>query len=267
METIMNEPLTIDPRPTAPDTTSLTTWLPIPGYGVLPVNSFVIRAAQPVLVDTGIAAFREDYLRNLRATIDPADLRWIWITHTDADHVGNLREVLAEAPQARVVTTFIGMAKMNLLGFPVDRVYLLNPGQTLDVGDRQLFAFAPPVFDAPETTGLYDTRTGTVFTADSFGALLNAPAENAEDISSGELADGLNFWATLDAPWLHTTDPSLLERRVDVVRRLDPKVLLSSHLPPARGLRDRLFADLPRAREATPFVGPDQAALEKLFAA
>jgi flavorubredoxin len=158
------------------------------------------------------------------------------------------------------------MAKMNLLGYPVDRVYLLNPGQTLDVGDRQLFAFAPPVFDAPETTGLYDTSTGTAFTADSFGALMNAPAENAEEISRKELIEGMHFWAALDAPWLHSTDPALLERRIDVVRGLGASLLLSSHLPPAR-ISDQLFANLAKARETRPFVGPDQAALEALFAA
>lgn len=263
----MQAPVMLEPRSTAPDTHSLTAYAPLPGLGILPVNSFVIRAARPVLVDTGLAALRDDYLNALRATIDPADIRWIWITHTDADHVGNLAAVLAEAPHARLVTTYLGMGKMNLLGLPLDRVYLLNPGQTLDAGDRKLVAFAPPTFDAPETTGLYDSLTGTVFTADSFGALMTAPAMDAEDIPRDELADGLSLWSTIDAPWLHSTDAALLEKRIDTVRRLDAKVLLSSHLPPARGISERLYAELARARTAAPFVGPDQNALEAMFAA
>ena len=263
----MNAPVMLESRPTAPDTHSLTAYAPLPGLGILPVNSFVIRATQPILIDTGLAALRSDNMSTLRATIDPADIRWIWITHTDADHVGNLEAVLAEAPNARLVTTYLGMGKMNLLGLPLDRVYLLNPGQSLDAGDRKIFAFAPPTFDAPETTGLFDTRSGTAFTADSFGALMSAPAATAEDIPRDELTEGLTLWSTIDAPWLQSTDASLLEQRIETVRRLAAKTLLSSHLPPARSLSERLFADLARARSAAPFVGPDQRALEAMFAA
>jgi glyoxylase-like metal-dependent hydrolase (beta-lactamase superfamily II) len=77
------------------------------------------------------------------STIDPADLRWIWITHMDFDHIGNLAAVLELAPQARVVTNYLGMGKMGLIGLPQDRAWLLNPGQSLDVGDRRLHALRP----------------------------------------------------------------------------------------------------------------------------
>ncbi|QKQ26676.1 MBL fold metallo-hydrolase [Candidatus Reidiella endopervernicosa] len=92
----------------------------------------------------------------MRSVVDPKDLRWIWITHADMDHLGNLEAVLSEATNARIVTTYIGMAKMGLHGLPLVRVFLLNPGQSLNVGDRQLMAVKPPTYDAPETTGLLD---------------------------------------------------------------------------------------------------------------
>ena len=53
---------------------------------------------------------------------------------------------------------------------PLDRVYLLNPGQSLDVGDRKLAAFRPPLFDSPATTGFIDTKSGAMFSSDCFGA-------------------------------------------------------------------------------------------------
>ena len=34
----------------------------------------------------------------LRSMIDVADLRWIWLTHTDFDHIGLLHRLLAENP-------------------------------------------------------------------------------------------------------------------------------------------------------------------------
>ena len=43
-------------------------------------------------------------------------------------------------------------------------------GQSLDVGDRTLSAFRPPLFDSPTTTGFIDSKSGSMFTSDCFGA-------------------------------------------------------------------------------------------------
>lgn len=101
------------------DVHRLTAYAPLPGLGLLPVNAFLIHAAEPVLVDTGLAAQRESFLQALGGVIDPADLRWIWVTHMDADHIGNLQAVLDAAPEARLVTTYLGMGKAGLLGLPL----------------------------------------------------------------------------------------------------------------------------------------------------
>lgn len=262
----MDYPMILEPRSVATATESLSSYFPIPGYGILPVNAFLIRATQPVLVDTGLAALGEKFMQNLRSVIALNDLRWIWLTHTDPDHLGNLEAVLAEAPNARLVTTFLGMGKLILNQLPVDRVYLLNPGQSLDVGDRQLVAVTPPCFDAPETTGLFDTRTQAFFSADCFGALMNGPAETAADIAPSDLRDGLVTWATVDAPWLHIVNEGEFDKALDRVRGLKPSIILSSHLPPAIGMTDTLLGHLAAARTAPPFEGPDQAALAQMMA-
>ncbi|MBX3613741.1 MAG: hypothetical protein KF786_09255, partial [Burkholderiaceae bacterium] len=51
------------------------------------------------------------------------------------------------------------------------------------------------------------------------------------------------------------------------LRDLAPRLVLGSHLPPAVGLDDALYAGVDAAREAAPFVGPDQAALEQAMRA
>jgi hypothetical protein len=262
----MDQPTMFEPRSVAADTESLSSYLPVPGFGVLPVNAFLIRATQPVLIDTGLAALRNEFLQNLRSLIAPEKLRWIWITHADVDHLGSLEAVLTEAPHARVVTTYIGMAKMSLQQLPIDRVYLLNPGQRLDIGDRQLLAVRPPTFDAPETTGLFDTRTRALFSADSFGALMAKPVGNAADLSPTDLRDGQMTWATIDAPWLQFVDEGKFAENVNNVGRLEPSVVLSAHLPPARDMTQTICENLIAARQAPAFEGPDQKALESMLA-
>lgn len=262
----MNAPQMLPNQLVAPDTEALPAYLPIAGFGVLPVQAFVIRSREPVLVDTGLAGIRDEFLDALSRAIAPEDLRWIWITHTDPDHVGNLEAVLELAPQARVVTTFLGLGKLGLLGIQPERVHLLNPGEELELGDRQLAALVPPTFDAPETTGFFDNKTRTYFPADAFGALLTAPVESAADIPPDTLRDGLITWARVDAPWLGTVDTDTFGKSLDAVRGWEPSTVLSNHLPPASGMTETLLEQLALAPGAPPFLGPNQAALETMMA-
>jgi hypothetical protein len=257
----MDTPQMGTPLPSGPDTWTLPAWLPLPGLGVLAVNAFVIRGEQPVLVDTGLGALRADFMQALGSVLDPADLRWVWITHTDPDHVGNLVPVLEQAPRARVVTNFLGMGKLMLGGLPVDRVWLVNPGQSLDLGDRRLLALRPPVYDAPETMALMDTRSGTLCSADCFGALLEAPVTSAAEVPREALRAGMLTWAGVDAPWLSLLPDGGIDGSLEAVRALAPARVLSAHLPPAEGMTDRLTAWLAEACGADPFTGPDQAAV------
>ena len=255
----------------APDVTSLVDAVEIPGLGFLPINAFVLHAEQPVLVDTGQPASREDFLDALWSQVDPRELRWIYLTHPDRDHTGSLAEVLAAAPSARLVTTFVGMGILSIeYEIAPDRVFLLNPGQSLDVGDRRLTAFRPPLYDSPATTGFWDERTGTCFSSDCFGAPMpDADLVWADDIAAipaEDLAAAQRLWATVDSPWITGVDRAAFRASLDPLRRLDPAVLLSTHLPPARAAAHRLLDMVAAAPDTPPFVGPDQAALEALLA-
>jgi hypothetical protein len=264
----MSDIATITSQPVVgTDAEVISAFYPVPGLGFVPINSFVLHAQEPVLVDTGAIVLREHYLAAVEQLIDLDDLRWIYLTHADPDHVGCLRDVLAAAPHAQLVTTFIGLGKLGLYETTApDRVYLLNPGQRLQVGDRELLAIEPLTFDAPETTPFVDTKTGTLFSSDGFGAVLSEAAEHAAEISASALRDGVVTWATVDSPWLRYLDQQALEAAADRIRELAPPVVLSSHLPPAFGMLDVLLDHIATARTQPRFVGPDQAALTALLA-
>jgi flavorubredoxin len=102
---------------THPEISVLGDYLEVPSLGFLPVNAFVIHAAQPVVVDTGLGLPDRDFVDSPAAVIDPADVRWIWLTHPDRDHTGGLFSLIDAAPQARVVTTFAGAGMAMLRQF------------------------------------------------------------------------------------------------------------------------------------------------------
>src|SRR4051812_34610291 len=91
------------PYAAGPDVHVLPTTIPIPGLGVLPINAFVLHAQEPVLVDAGLAMDSDAFVDALTAVIDPTTIRWVWLTHDDTDHTGNIQRVMELAPQARLV--------------------------------------------------------------------------------------------------------------------------------------------------------------------
>ena len=262
----MNKPMMFKSYPAADDIDVMPSYFPIPGLGILPVNAFVLKASQPVLVDTGLVPLSDEFMENLSSIIDPVDLKWLWLTHTDQDHIGSLWRVLEAAPKIRVITTYLSVGKMSLFEpLPMDRIYLLNPGQSIDVGDRILTAVKPPSYDAPETTGFYDPKSAAFFSSDCFGALMSEPEDSAAGMGFEKLQKGMSLWATVDAPWLHTVDRILFAKNLDHILELSPKLICSAHLPIAQDMIEELLENLGAVPEAQPFVGPEQQAFEAML--
>jgi glyoxylase-like metal-dependent hydrolase (beta-lactamase superfamily II) len=248
--------------------TVLPSYLPVPGMGVLPANAFLVDGPEPLLVDAGPAGAEAGFQRALAEVVDLASLRWLWLTHTDPDHIGSLRWLLDAAPHLRVVTTYLAVGKLGLTGpLPMDRLLWVNPGTSVELNGRVLHALRPPSFDAPETTALYDTRSHTLFSADAFGALLQRPALDAGQLGVVDLAEGMQLWTTIDSPWLTHVDRDRFRGSLEDLRVLGARRVLSAHLPPAHDLVDRLLDILSTVPGATPWLGPDQAALDQLLAA
>ena len=86
------------------------------------INSMVILGAEPVIVDTGTPANRTQWLEDVFALVEPEDVRWIFLSHDDVDHTGNLDEALAACPNATLVCNWAMVERhTNCFDFPLDR--------------------------------------------------------------------------------------------------------------------------------------------------
>jgi glyoxylase-like metal-dependent hydrolase (beta-lactamase superfamily II) len=239
----------------------------IPGVGFLGVNAFVLKASQPVLIDTGIGLDTGAFMKALESVIDPRDLRWIWLTHDDADHTGSLERLMQAAPRARLAANSLAVLRTGTAWpVPMDRVHWLNPGDSISAGDRTLTAVRPPLFDNPTTIGAYDDKSGTLFSADCFGAIISAPAQDADDIAAADLAGGMMGWASLDSPWVHIARPAEVDASLNRIRQMAPRTILSAHLPPAQGKTAQFLDVLAALPGSAPAVPPNQAALVQILA-
>jgi flavorubredoxin len=255
------------PYKITPDIDVLPAHFPVPGAGLLPVNAFVVKAKEPVLIDTGMGIDSDEFMRALESIIDLRDLRWVWLTHDDSDHTGNLQKVLEAAPNARLAAFSLAVLRMSTAWpVPMDRVYWLNPGDSIDVGDRKLTAVRPPMFDNPTTIGIHDGKSEVYFSADCFGAIIPSPAQNTDDVAEADLVQGMSGWASLDSPWIHMVKQSEFGLALDKIRRLAPKMIFSAHLPPAIGKTDQFLELLATIPSSTPATAPNQTALEQILA-
>lgn len=261
-----SQPIHLPPLAVGPDTFLIRSAQPALGAPLtVAINSLVIRGAEPVIVDTGSPAQREQWLGDVFGLVDPDDVRWIFISHDDVDHTGNLAEVLQRCPGATVVTNWAATERTACeISLPLDRLRWVDDGDLLDVGDRVLRAVRPPVYDSPTTRGLFDPTTGVYWASDAFATPMPAePVDSVEQIPPPMWAEGMAmFHHHALAPWLAIVDPDRFAHTVATVRSLDPAVVVGSHTPviagPSVSSAFDLLAELPTTA-APPH--PDQAML------
>jgi hypothetical protein len=245
--------------------TMLPASLPVPGLGALPVNAFLWKGPEPMLVDTGLAMLGENFLGTLGVEIDPADLRWIWLSHADPDHVGNLARLLEAAPRAGGRHNLPRHGQARALRPRHGPGAPHRPAPAVRSRRPALRPVRPPYYDAPETMGFYDPVDRVLFAADAFGALMPEIVPEIDALDEETLRDGLVCWSAIDAPWLGRVDRAALGRTLDAIERLDPAAILSGHLPLARGGARRLTRIVAESYGRGTTAAPDALSMESLL--
>ena len=264
---IMEPPLEI-----APDTWLIQSIQPALGHPLFVyLNSLVIRGTEPVIVDTGTIANRQQWFEDVFSLVEPEDVRWIYLSHDDVDHAGNLEQVLEACPNATLLCSWpIVERHTNCMNFPLERSRWVYDGESFDVGDRVLTALRPPLFDSPTTRGLWDPKTSLYWAVDTFATPVPAVPMNELD---GIDDDFWHFGMTLFglggvSPWLTMVDEAKFNRHVDRVQNLGITTVACCHSPVLRGQRiDDAFQVIRGLAgiECPPL--PDQSILDQIVAA
>lgn len=232
------------------------------------LNTMVIRAAEPVVIDTGMAENRSNYLDDVFSLVDPEDVRWVFISHDDVDHTGNLNALMAACPNATAVINWFMVERMGAsLEVPPTRQRWLADGEALDVGDRLLHALRPPIFDSPTTRGLFDPTTGVYWSSDSFATPMPTPVTNVNDLDPTEWANGINTFDRYVSEWLPLVDDRRFQATVDRIAALHPRIMAGCHTPAITG--DRVAAAIDATRRspgADVAAQPDQNVLAQIQA-
>lgn len=133
-------------------------------------NSYLIRGEKIALVDTSHEKFRQLYFDSLNGLINPQEIDYLIISHTEPDHSGLVRDILQLAPNITVVGAKVAIQFLeNLVHHPFQRQLVKN-GDQLDLGNGHILEFVnAPNLHWPDTIFTYDHGSGILFTCDAFG--------------------------------------------------------------------------------------------------
>ncbi len=133
-------------------------------------NSFLIRGEKIALVDTSHAKFQQLYLDTLLELVDPIDIDYLVVSHTEPDHSGLVKDLLRLNPNIMIVGAKVAMQFLDGLIHQPYQQQIVKNGDRLDLGNGHELEFvSAPNLHWPDTILTYDHQTQTLFTCDVFG--------------------------------------------------------------------------------------------------
>ena len=122
-----------------------------------------------LLVDTGHPAHSKTIDETLTAVLGDRPLDYVFPTHTEMPHAGNIPRLMERYPNLKVVGNTGDYRMFFPQWYDKGRFQSYNIGDSIPLGGGQEFVFLEGIWrDLPNTLWGYDTRSQTLFVADGF---------------------------------------------------------------------------------------------------
>jgi len=188
-------------------------------------NSYFINADKKTVVETTKEKFWPEYLAKLKQVTDPSEIEYIIVDHTEPDHSGNMKNLLAVAPNATVV------GSGNAIKFLRDqtghdfRSLVVKTGDTLSLGNKTLHFINAPNLHWPDTIYTWLEEDRVLFTCDSFGS--HFCNEGMYDDLVGDFDNSFTYYFdSILKPF-----SKYMLQAIEKISQLDIKVICPGHGP------------------------------------
>ncbi|MFC2114013.1 FprA family A-type flavoprotein [Bacteroidota bacterium] len=133
-------------------------------------NSYFINAEKKAIVETAKENFKEEYLEKVKGVVNPEEIEYIILNHTEPDHSGSLKHLLKIAPNATVVGSGNALRYLaDMVGFEF-KSQRIKDGDVLNLGNKKIRFIGAPNLHWPDSMYSYLEEDKILFTCDSFGA-------------------------------------------------------------------------------------------------
>ena len=132
-------------------------------------NAYLLSTEKPTVIDTVDMEFGREFVEYLSELIDPNEIQYIVINHTEPDHSGGMAALANRAPDATIVCTEIAVNELKEMYKLHNRNFLVvKDGDTLDIGGKVLKFKETPYLHTAETMITYCVDDKILFPCDIF---------------------------------------------------------------------------------------------------
>lgn len=188
-------------------------------------NSYFINAEKKAIVETTKEKFWDVYRNKIKNVVDPKEIEYIILDHTEPDHSGNVKNLLNLAPNATIVGTKNAIRYLKDLVDIEFRSITVKDGDTLDLGNKTLEFFNAPNLHWPDTMFTYLKEDKLLFTCDAFGC--HYCDERMYDDKVGDFKDAFDYYFDV----ILKPYSKFMLKAIDKIRPLEIDAILTGHGP------------------------------------
>lgn len=214
-------------------------------------NAYFIDADKKTVIETVKEKFWPAYEAKLRSLMDPSEIEFIIMNHTEPDHSGCVGKLLELAPKAKIVGTGNAIRYLNdLLNRPFESIQVKD-GHELDLGNKTLKFIGAPNLHWPDSMYTYLVEDKLLFTCDSFGA------HYADDRMFDDLVDNWDESFDYYFDVILTPFSKFMLKAIDKIENFEIDAICTGHGPILRTNwkryveRSRKFAEEELSRKKT----------------
>jgi NADH oxidase (H2O-forming) len=133
-------------------------------------NSYFIDATKKTIIETAKEKFWNVYLAKIKQVVDPLEIEYVILDHTEPDHSGCLKYLLQLNPNITVVGSGQALNYLVEITGKQFKSIKVKDGDTLDLGNKTLKFIGAPNLHWPDSIFTYLVEDKLLFTCDVFGA-------------------------------------------------------------------------------------------------
>ncbi|MBQ8062053.1 MAG: FprA family A-type flavoprotein [Bacteroidales bacterium] len=145
-------------------------------------NSYLVVDEKIALIDTAAAAFKDEFLSNIKAEIGDRKIDYLVVNHMEPDHSALQSVIRNEYPDCTIVTNAKAVPMIEGYQGLTENIKVIKEGECLSLGSTTLQFYMIPMVHWPETMVTWCPEEKTAFSGDAFGCFKAVP--------DGRLIDG-----------------------------------------------------------------------------
>jgi flavorubredoxin len=211
----------------------------------------LLNDGHPILVDCGSQLHRSEMMHQLETVLDGTAPEFIFLTHSELPHAGNLQKIAEKFPSIQVLVSNVMLPYIEIAPIlPLNQITSVVAGKTLEFAGRKLAFLDALLRDQPGSQWIFDDSTGALFSGDGFG-YYHAPGMC--DLFGDEPPDGvplkyIESYHRSAFRFLEWVIPERLGRDLEkLFQRRDVRVIAPTH---GNAIRSAIPAHVERLKRA-----------------